>query len=234
MATPNEKLIDQVMRQGNVIYIYDPSGKHSYPWKGNTAGVAVIGIANTAGVINALLGDTSGLCGRTHLVFYPGRAVLSGGMVESGTRSDSGTITTGASADVTYWGTEIMYSPKELGIMDGGPDLGIFKGQITIGLEAAAGTVLGKVTARIRSNSTASPANTGPWVTCLTLTGTAIACSTARTYKTYDLPYLMSSSSCERLPFGFAIGVQTAIAATAVIGRIMESSYIEFDIIPGT
>ena len=233
MPTANEKLVDQVMRQGNVLYVYDPVGKHSYAIAGNTAGIAGIGVASSSGVVYALKGDASGLAGRTHLIFYPGRSAMSGGAVASGTRTGAGTITTGGTADSTYWGPESIFAPLEVGKIDGISSGGIITGQITVGLDMASGTVLGKVTARIRNNPTAATADTTAWDTLLTLSGT-ISCSTAEAYNAYDIPHLQTSASCNAVPFGIAIGVQTAVAASAVIGRIMESSYIEFDVIPGT
>ncbi len=212
MATANEKLVDQVMRQGNVIYGYDYDGKHSYP----------------------LRTDASGILGqRISMVFYPGSTVLTNGAVATGTRSGAQTITTLATADVTVWGPESIFASKEIGKIDGVSTGGILSGQITIGIKSAAGTVNAKVSARIRNNPTGSAADTSAW-DVLVAQSSATATTTAETFVIYDIPHLKSNTAINSVPMGISLGMQTAVAASATIGRIMENSYFTFDIVPGT
>jgi len=203
------------------------------PGKVHNTGVAFYGgdgtefyplFASTAGI------TTSGkpvIAQREPFLFRPGAAALANGMVASGTRSSAGTISAAGTAAQTYWGTEVVYAPSRSGKIDGIAASGVVSGQITIGLKSAASTADAKVTARIRNQS-------GTWTTCLALSGTVIACSTAEIFRTYDIPYLYTTADFNQVPFGFAIGVESNLAGTATIARIMESSYIQGEFEPGT
>ena len=165
---------------------------------------------------------------REPFIFRPGSTALADGMVASGTRSASGTITTGTVANSTYWGSWVPYSPLRGGRIDGLSSGGIFDGQITIGTKLSAGTGTVKLTARI-----ANTANTGSPTTMLTLTGT-ITCTTAETFQTYDIPYLACNTVFNSVPFSFAIGGDMQQASSSAVFRIMESSYIQGEMEPGT
>ena len=173
-----------------------------------------------------VLADTAGLSGRQVIsqrepfIFRPGAAALASGMVPSGTRSGAATITTGGTADSTYWGGWQTYQPLRSGRIDGKASGGIIEGQLTIGHKSAAGTVNIKVTARI-----ANTANTSAPTTMLAVTA-ATSVTTTETFTTYDIPYLACDTVMNSVPFSVAIGIQTAVAASAGIARIMESSVI--------
>ena len=101
------------------------------------------------------------------------------------------------------------------------------EGQLTIGHKSGAGTVNVKVTARI-----ANTANTASPTTVLALSA-ATSVTTAETFSTFDLNYLQTDTVFNAVPFSIAIGIQTAVAASAGIARIMESSAIRGEFEPG-
>jgi len=179
-----------------------------------------------------VIADTAGTSGRPVIsqrepfIFRPGNTALASGMVAAGTRSGAATIQTGGTADSTYWGTWQTYQPLRSGRIDGKASGGIIEGQITIGHKSAAGTVNAKVTLRI-----ANTANTSAPTTLLAVSAT-ISVTTAETYTTYDIPYLACDTVMNSVPFSVALGIQTAVAASATIGRIMESSYIQGEFEP--
>lgn len=165
---------------------------------------------------------------REPFIFRPGTAALASGMVASGSRSGSGTTTTGASTAL-WWGTEIAYTPLRSGKIDGVSADGVVSGQITIGHKSAAGTVAATVSIRVRNTTGASTATT------VALAATAIGnLTTAETFTTWDIPYLKTVADFNQVPFGIQLGIATAVAASACIGRIMESSYIQGEMEPGT
>ena len=179
-----------------------------------------------------VIADTAGTSGRPIIsqrepfIFRPGAAALDSGMVAAGTRSGAATITTGGTADSTYWGGWQTYQPLRSGRIDGKASGGIIEGQLTIGHKSAAGTVNIKVTARI-----ANTANTSAPTTMLAVSA-ATSVTTAETYTTYDIPYLACDTVMNSVPFSVAIGIQTAVAASAGIARIMESSFIQGEFEP--
>ena len=182
-------------------------------------------LANTAG------GGGSGrlvVAQREPFLAWLGPSALSGGMVAAGSITGSGTTVSGA-ADTTVWGTTVTYAPLRSGQIDGLATGGVVYGSLTIGLKVAgtAGTIDAKVTARIKNN-----ANT-TWTTALTLTG-VIGCTTAEVYKTYDIPALLTDANFNAIPFDFAIGHQSASAATTVNARIISTSFIIGDFEPNT
>ena len=162
---------------------------------------------------------------REPFIFRPGSAALAGGMVASGSRSGGATVTS-AAANTTAWGTEVVYEPFRAGKIDGISTGGIVSGQLTIGIKASAATPNGKLTARIRNKG-------GTWTTILTLTG-AIALTTTEIFKTYDIPYLLTTANFNQVPFGIAIGVESDSASNNAVARIMESSYLQAEFEPGT
>ena len=177
-----------------------------------------------------LSGGTEGelvIAQREAFEFRPGQSALGSGAVAAGSRTSSGTITTGGTADSTYWGTDVVYQPARAGLIDGKSTNGIIWGQVTVGLKTGAATADAKVTARIKNGTTTS---SGTAATFLGLTA-AIACTTAEIFRTYDLNYLQTDANFNAIPFSMAIGVQSNLAATTIIGRIMESSgiYGEFE-----
>ncbi len=163
---------------------------------------------------------------REPFLFRPGSAALASGAVASGTRSGGATVNSGASADTTVWGTEVVYAPARSGKIDGLASGGVVSGQLTIGIVASGATPNGKLTARIRNQD-------GTWTTFLALTG-ALALSTTEIFKTYDIPYLLTTADFNAVPFGLAIGVQSDSADNTATARIMESSYLQGEFEPGT
>lgn len=163
---------------------------------------------------------------REPFLFRPGQSALANGAVAAGSRTSSGTITTGGTADSTYWGDWKTYAPLRAGQIDGLATGGIIDGQITIGHKSAAGTVNVKVTARI-----ANTANTSAPTTVLALSA-ATAVTTAETFSTFDLNYLQTDAVFNAVPFSIAIGIQTAVAASAGIARVMESSFLQGEFEP--
>ena len=198
---------DKILNQGRLIYGGD--GTNARPVKTLTDGRLVISQ-------------------REPFEFRPGQSALAGGAVAAGSRTSSGTITTGGSADVTYWGGWVQYAPLRSGLIDGLASGGIVEGQFTIGLKASTGTNSGKLSAQI-----ANTANTSAPTTVLALTGT-IACTTAEVFQTYDLNYLQCDTVFNAVPFSIRIGVQTNIAASSNVARIMESTDIRGEFEPGT
>ena len=168
--------------------------------------------------------------GEMDFEFRPGRSALGSGAVAAGSRTASGTITTGGTANQTYWGTDQVYQPLYSGKIDGVAASGVVYGQLTIGIKSAAATCLGKLTARIQNGTTTV---TGSPVTFLGLTGT-ISCTTAEIFQSYDINYLLTETDFNAIPFAVAIGVESSLAGTAAIARVMESSYIAGRIVPGT
>jgi len=201
---------DKVLLTGRIPYLGD--GTNFYPALGVRSGSSI----------------TQVMAQREPFIFRPGQTALANGGVVAGSRTSSGTITTAASADVTCWGSWIQYAPVRAGKIDGLSTGGIISGQITIGHKSAAGTVNGKVTVRI-----ANTANTAAPTTVVALSA-ATSLTTAETFSTYDLNYLQTDSAFNAVPFSLALGVQTAVAASAAIGRIMESSYLQGEFEPGT
>ena len=173
---------------------------------------------------------TSGLNVRQRepFIFRVGSTALASGMVESGSRSGGPTVAN-TSANVTVWGTEVVYEPFSSGKIDGIAASGIVSGQITVGVICnVANTVATKLTARIRNKD-------GTLTTVLALTGSFNVGGTTEVFKTYDIPYLLTTTNFNAVPFGFAIGVQgNQVAATSAIARIMESSYIQGEYEPGS
>lgn len=127
---------------------------------------------------------------------------------------------------MTVWGTEVVYEPRRAGKVDGLTTGGVIWGQLTIGIVASGATPNGKLTARIRNKS-------GTWTTVLTLTG-AIVLGVTEIFKTYDIPYLLTTTNFNAVPFGIAIGVESDSGTNTATARIMESSYISGEIEPGT
>src|SRR3990167_3959157 len=111
---------NQIMRQGNLIYIKQSDGNF-YPARGGSDGSIYIGQQEP-------------------FEFRPGQTALASGAVPAGTRTASGTITTAASANVTYWGSWISHAPYRSGLIDGKSTGGIIEGQLTFGIKSAAGT----------------------------------------------------------------------------------------------
>ena len=245
-----------VMVRGNLVYVDSPANSTQYALLADTARISGTGtdgsapaavsiLDNGSSTLYAALADTARVIGasapaiistKEELIFYPGASAITDGMVLSGSRTSAGTITTGATANQTYWGPESICAPLVRGKIDGVSTGGILSGQITMGLKTGAGTADAKVTARIRNNSSASSADAGAWVTCLTLSAATIACTTAEIFKTYDMPRLKTTGTINSVPYGVAIGVQwsAGTAAASIIGRIMESSYIQGWVEPGT
>lgn len=215
-----------VMPRGNLAYVDDPASSTQYPWLADTARVKGTGTDGSApGVVVS----------KEEFIFYPGASAITDGMVASGSRTGAGTVTTAGTANSTYWGPESIFAPLVRGKVDGVSTGGVLSGQLTIGMKVNAATAVIKVTARIRNNSSASSADAGAWVTCLTLSGTAIACTTAEIYRTYDMPRLQTTGTINSIPFGVAVGAQSEYTAgTAAIVRIMESSYIQGWVEPTT
>ncbi len=171
------------------------------------------------------LPKTETLAQREPFLFRPGSAALASGAVASGTRSGGATVTS-VGASTTTWGTEVVYQPKRAGKIDGLSSGGIVSGQLTIGIVSSAATPNGKLIARIRNKS-------GTWTTFLALTA-AIALTTTEIFKTYDIPYLLSTANFNAVPFGVAIGVESDSASNTAIARMMESSFIQGEFEPGT
>lgn len=160
--------------------------------------------------------------------FRPGQVPLASGMVESGTRSyNPAVVSTASVASTTVWSNAISYEPYKSGKIDGLSVGGIIEGQLTIGYIASATVGNTKLTARIQNKDNAN------WVTMLTLTAT-IATATTVAYKAYDIPFLQTTSTFNAVPFSIAIGVQTDASANSVQARLMESSWIAGQFIPGT
>lgn len=195
---------NEVLFHGRKQYLYDGTN-----WRASKA--------NTAGVQNTNVLD---LPQREPFIFRPGATALSGGMVEAGTRSSAATVTSGTIANSTYWGDWFSYSPARSGSIDGKATDGVIEGQITMGIKTSAGTGTAKLTFAI-----ANTANTASPTTPLTLTST-ITCTTVEIFKTYDIPYLLTDTAFNAVPFSVRMGVQTQQAGSSVVGRIMESSYI--------
>lgn len=162
---------------------------------------------------------------REPFMFRPGQATLASGMVASGTRSGSAEAQTDA-ANTTKWLTEINYTPERAGLIDGKSSGGVVHGQICIGIKSSAATPNGKLTARIRKVG-------GAWITCLALTG-AFALSATEIFKVYDIPFLLTVTNFNAVPFEFAIGVESDHATNDAIARIMETSFIAGEFEPGT
>src|SRR3990167_8242651 len=197
---------DQVLNTGRLAYGKDENGKF-YP-------IAII--ANTA----EQYGEVR-VAQYEPFLFRPGNAALASGMVEAGTRSSAATVTSGTVANSTYPGSWITFAPFRSGKIDGLSSGGIVDGQITVGVKCGAGTGTAKLTLDI-----ANTANTSAPTTMLPLTGT-ITCTTAEIFKTYDMPYLACDTVMNSVPFSVRLGVQTQQGGSTIIGRIMESSYIE-------
>ncbi len=214
MAYPQDKgQTNKVHNTGEIVYGGD--GTNFYPLYASTTELG------TSAKLGIALPE--------YFIFRPGAAALASGMVPAGTRSAAGTITSGASANVTYWGPESTYAPVRTGKIDGLAASGIVSGQITIGHKSAAGTVNAKVTIRGR-NTTGADTTT---VVLLALQA-ATSVTTAETFATYDIPYLYTTSNFNQVPFAIQMGIETAVAASATIGRIMSSSFIEGSFEPGT
>lgn len=165
---------------------------------------------------------------REPFIFRVGNTALASGMVASGDRSGGPTVAN-TSANVTVWGTEVVYEPFSSGKIDGVATGGIVSGQITIGvLCSVANTVAAKLTARIRNKD-------GTQTTMLALTGSFNVGGTTEVFKTYDIPHLLTTANFNAVPFGMSIGVQgNQVAATAAVARVMESSYIQGEFEPGS
>jgi len=148
--------------------------------------------------------------------------------VLSGTRSGAGTVTSSGSVNIVY-GTETIFAPLGRGKVEGLSTGGILNGQITVGLKTSASTAdATAVYFQMRNNPTASTGAstaTYPFATPLAYT-TAIACTTAEIFKTFDIPNLQTSASINAVPFGVQFGVRSSLASTNIIGRVMESSYV--------
>ena len=158
----------------------------------------------------------------------PGKAALANGAVASGIRSGSANTAVSVDANTTYWqGTPTSFSHGfHEGKIDAKESGGVVDGQITIGIVASALTPNGKLTLRIRNTG-------GIWTTILALTA-AIALSTTELYKTYDLPYLLTTPDFNAVPFEVSVGVQSDSATNTATARIMESSWISGEFAPGT
>lgn len=215
---------NHVMPQGNEIYGSD-SGANRFPLLCDSARVAGTAPKRAAPAI---------VSGKEELLFYPGSSGLASGMVATGTRTGSATTTSSGSAAVT-WGSEFIFAPATYGKIDGVSTGGILSGQITVGLKTSASTADCKeVAIRMRNNPTASTGDSSSWVTVLSYTAT-IACTTAEAFTTFDMPYLRTSASMNAVPYGLALGVQSNLASTNIIGRIMsETTYIHCLVVPGT
>ncbi len=218
-----------VMPKGNLIYADNPSASTQFALLSDTARVQG---TSPDGAAPAIVSTKEGF------IFYPGASALSStstitGMVLSGVRQGSATITS-ANAASTYWSSNITFAPIGRGKIDGLSTGGVITGQITVGLTAAAAaTCDAKVTARMRNNAGST------YTTCLFLSATVIAVGATagvEIYKTYDINHLLTDANFNAVPFDFAIGVQSdkAAASCAVIGRVMESSYIMGEFEPGT
>jgi len=208
--------IDKTRNTGDISYVGD--GTNFYPVLASTAGVTTSGKPIIAQ--------------REPFIFRPGRSALAStslttGMVLSGTRNGSPTVAS-TSANVTVYGTEVVYEPARAGKIDGIAASGVVSGQITIGsICAVAQTCLAKHTMRIRNKG-------GTWTTCLNVSGTVAVGGTTEVYTTYDVPHLLTTADFNAVPFGVAIGVQSNEAGTAAVARIMESSYISGEFEPST
>jgi len=201
---------DKVLNTGRIPYLGDDT--NFYPAKGILSGSSM----------------EQKVAQREPFEFRPGQTTLVDGAVATGTRTGSPTITTAATANSTYWGAWIQYAPARVGKIDGLATGGIVEGQLTIGHKSAAGTVNVKVSARI-----ANTANTASPDILVTLTA-ATAVTTAETYSTFDINYLKTDAVFNAVPFSLAVGIQTAVAASAGIARFMESSAIRGEFEPGT
>jgi hypothetical protein len=202
---------NQSLITGRIAYGHD--GTDAYPFKANTAGE----IYTKPQV-------------REAFIFRPGASALAStsaitGMVLSGVRTGSGTISTAGTANSTYWGPSITYEPLRAGKIDGLTTGGIVGGAITIGSIAAAATCLAKHTIRIRNKD-------GTWTTCLAVSGTVAVGATTEVYTTYTMNYLQTTANFNAVPFEIAIGAQSNEAGTAAICRVMESSYISGEFEP--
>ncbi len=218
MAFPEDKgQKNKVHNTGEIVFGTD--GTNFFPALGSTAGVA-----SGAGQGVRLI-----IAQREPFIFRPGASALGSGAVSTGTRTGAGTVTTVASSATTVWGSWTNYQPLRRGQIDGASSGGIISGQITIGIKTGAATADAKVTAQI-----ANTANTGSPTTFLALSGTAIGCTTAEIYRSYDLPYLITDTAFNAVPFSVRLGVQSNLSGTTIIGRIMESSYIMGEFEPGT
>lgn len=216
-----------VMPRGNLMYGDNPSSSTQYSLLADTARVQG---TNPDGSTPAIVSV------KEELIYYPGRSAVSGGMVLSGTRTGAGTITSSGSAAIVY-SVEDIFNPISRGKIDGVATGGDITGQITVGLATSASTAdCTAVNFQIRNNPTASTAAstaTYAWVAALAYT-TAIACTTAEIYKTFDIPHLKTSASINAIPFGSRFGVLSQFASTNIIGRVMESSYIQMFVEPST
>ena len=158
-------------------------------------------------------------------LFRPGQSALSGGMVAASTRSYGETVSTTASV-TTAWSSTVTYNPYQSGLIDGLSAGGVINGVITFGYIAASGTPNAKFTARVKNNSDST------WTTALALTAN-VAASIGVNYTTYEIPYLKTEANFNAVPFDLAIGVQSD-ASNSIQARLMESSYIMGEYIPGT
>ena len=205
--------IDQVMRQGNLIYLDD--GNNSYPARGDIYGRLFVAYWE-------------------EFEFRPGKMPLAGvagstlsGAVVSGTRTGAATTTSGTVASSTYWGSWIPFNHMRSGKIDGQTTGGILSGQVTVGLKVGAGTGTVAPTFQL-----ANTANTAAPTTVLAL-ATTVTCSTAEAYASYDLNYLQTDAVMNSVPFSIRMGVQHGQAGSTAIFRIMESSRIigKFEVI---
>lgn len=198
---------------GKIIYVGD--GTSFYPVLADTAG---LGGTNARPIISQ----------REPFLFRIGSTALASGMVASGTRSSAATITSGTATGTTYYTGWLSYSPLRSGKIDGLTSGGIIDGQITVGAVTGAGTGTCKLLVDI-----ANTANTGSPTTMLALTGT-ITITNTEAFFTYDIPYLACDTVMNSVPFSVRMGIQTSQAASTVVGRIMENSYIQGEFEPGT
>ncbi len=209
---------DQVLSHGSFAYALDPSNI-GRPLKADSTGYLVISEP-------------------VYFEFRPGQQNLAGiagtittGAVLTGVRTGSGTITSGTVANSTYWGTDVVFNDKWTGKVDGLSSGGILEGQLTIGAIASAATTAAKFTARIKSGTSTTAGAT----IFLGLSGTAISLgATTEIYTTYDLNYLKTDTVMNSVPFAMAIGVESSLAGTFTVGRIMESTTIRGKYVPGT
>ncbi len=213
-----------VMPKGNLIYADHPSASTQFALLADTARAQGSGTDGSApGIVSF----------EEEFIYYPGAVSIDSGMVLAGTRSSAGTVTTTGSAAVT-WGGETIFAPIGRGKIDGIATGGILTGQITVGLKTNASTAdAASISIRIRNNSTASTGDAAAWATALAYTA-AIACTTAEIFRTFEFPHLLTSASINAVPFGIALGVRSNLAATNIIGRVMEASYIQGRYQPGT
>lgn len=180
-------------------------------------------IANTA----LQSGDTR-LAQREPFIFRPGGTAMAGGMVAAGTRSGSAPKTSATIVNTTEYTQWENYTPQRAGKIDGKDSGGILQGQVTIGAKCSAGTGTAKLTVEM-----ANTANTSTAATVLTLTGT-ITITTAETFHTYDMPYLKTGSTINAVPFSVRAGAQHQQGSSSIVFRIMESSYVQGEMEPGT